>query len=257
MTTFQNVYTTLKASYKKEDCIIITDSNIASLYPEICAYYNTIIISPGEGQKTLQTIEALATQLLQLGAYRKTALIGMGGGVITDMTGYLAASYMRGVSCGFIPTTLLGMVDAAIGGKNGVNVGMHKNILGTIRQPSFIHFDTSFLNTLPHAEWSNGFAEIIKYACVFDKGLFDELSSHDIDFYKNDNNALQQLITKCIGWKNKIVLEDENENGSRKLLNFGHTAGHAFEKLYNLPHGQAIAIGMVIVMQACGDCKRI
>jgi 3-dehydroquinate synthase len=197
--------------------------------------------------KDLHTIEQLSKQLLGLEATRETLLVGVGGGVITDITGFLAAIYMRGVAFGFVPTTLLGMADAAIGGKNGVNMGMNKNILGTIRQPEFILFDSRFLDTLADDEWSNGFAEIIKYACIFDAELFDELCKNNISYYRDqDNEALDKLIARCVEWKNKTVIADETETGDRKLLNFGHTAAHAIENLYDLSHGKAVGIGMVI-----------
>jgi len=243
---FQSSFGKLKELYNTTQCIIITDEQINSLYNASFKDHKVITIPTGESQKNLQTIAALTDELLSLEATRHTILIGVGGGVITDITGFLAATYMRGVKFGLVPTTLLGMVDAAIGGKNGVNTGLHKNIIGTITQPSFILYDTVFLKTLPIQEWSNGFAEIIKYACIFDKGLFEELEQRDIEYYQNNDNALQTLIERCAAWKNKTVLADEKETGERKLLNFGHTAGHAIEKLYALPHGAAVAIGMII-----------
>jgi len=243
---FQSSFGKLKELYNPTQCIIITDDQINSLYNASFKDHKVIIIPTGESQKNLQTIAALTDELLSLEATRHTILIGVGGGVITDITGFLAATYMRGIKFGLVPTTLLGMVDAAIGGKNGVNTGLHKNIIGTITQPSFILYDTAFLKTLPIQEWSNGFAEIIKYACIFDKGLFEELEQRDIEYYQNNDNALQTLIERCAAWKNKTVLADEKETGERKLLNFGHTAGHAIEKLYALPHGAAVAIGMII-----------
>jgi 3-dehydroquinate synthetase len=165
---------------------------------------------------------------------------------VTDITGFVASVYMRGVPFGFVPTSLLGMVDAAIGGKNGVNLGLHKNLIGNIQQPRFILYDAQFLQTLPEREWSNGFAEVIKYALLFDERMFTELSKKDISYYKENPNALSALIESCVNMKNKIVLADEQETGARKLLNFGHTTGHAFETLYQLPHGYAIGLGMIV-----------
>lgn len=228
------------------NAIVITDENIAYLYPQLLKDHDTIVIPTGEDSKKINTIYDISQQLLRHDATRKSMVIGIGGGVITDITGFIASIFMRGVKFGFIPTTLLAMVDAAIGGKNGVNTGQHKNILGTITQPQFIGFDTHFLNTLSTVEWSNGFAEVIKYACLKDKGTFDELSQNDIGHYQTDATALSQLIKKCVAWKNEIVIADEHETGQRKLLNFGHTAAHAIEKLYNMPHGRAVAIGMMI-----------
>jgi 3-dehydroquinate synthase len=244
---FQSSLDDIWATYDKAHSVIITNEQISRLYGDLFTGIKTIVLPEGEQSKDLHTIGELAKQLLELQATRKTMLIGVGGGVITDITGFIAAVYMRGVPFGFVPTTLLGMVDAAIGGKNGVNSGMHKNILGTITQPSFILYDTKFLDTLPDDEWSNGFAEIIKYACIFDKELFDELGKNNISNYQDhEDDALGKLISRCVDWKNKTVIGDEKENGIRKLLNFGHTAAHGIENLYDLPHGKAVGIGMVI-----------
>jgi 3-dehydroquinate synthase len=231
---------------KPEQSVVITDSILAALYPEIFSLYRTVIIHPGEEHKTQNVIKTITEHLLEFKAHRKTTLVGIGGGVVTDITGYAASVYMRGIPFGFVPTSLLGMVDAAVGGKNGVNFNLQKNLLGTIQQPSFILYDTSLLSTLPEHEWSNAFAEIIKYACIFDAALFNELSQHNLNYYRENKDALLQLIQRCVEWKNKTVLEDEKESGQRKLLNFGHTVGHAIETLYNLPHGQAIALGMLL-----------
>lgn len=225
--------------------VVITDKHMADLYPGLFKQYTNLVIPAGEDSKSLQTIENLAQRLLLAEATRSTMLVGVGGGVITDITGFLASVYMRGVSFGFVPTTVLAMVDAAIGGKNGVSTGMYKNVLGTITQPGFILYDNSFLDTLPDSEWSNGFAEVIKYACIFDAPLFDELMANDLGTYRQ-GAMLNKLIHRCVNWKNKTVLEDERESGIRKLLNFGHTAGHAIEKLDELPHGEAVGIGMII-----------
>lgn len=228
------------------EVIILTDSNIARLYPELISSYKSVVIDAGEEHKKLKTINIITEELVELEAHREKLLVGIGGGLVTDITGFAASIYMRGISFGFVPTTVLGMVDAAIGGKNGVNFGLHKNMLGTFKQPEFILYDSSFLNTLPDTEWSNGFAEVIKYGCIFDEALFEELGKHELDYYKQNQDALNDVITKCVDWKNKTVLEDETEKGNRKLLNFGHTVGHAVETLYELPHGQAISIGMLI-----------
>lgn len=227
------------------DCIFITDDHIANLYAGLLKDKKTIVINAGEASKQLGVVEHIIEELLKAGAQRNSCIIGLGGGVISDITGFAASIYMRGVAFGFIPTSLLGMVDASIGGKNGVDVGLYKNVAGNFRQPRFILHDNSFLATLPEEEWRNGFAEIIKYACVFDKDMFDDLTQHDVTYYRSNDAALQELIKKCVDLKNKVVLADEKEQHERKLLNFGHTLGHAIENRYALSHGQAISIGMV------------
>jgi len=232
--------------YNAPHTVLVTDATIAALYPQIFEGRKTLVIPAGEDSKHIETITALSDRLLEMEADRGTLLIGVGGGVITDITGFIASVYMRGIRFGFIPTTLLAMVDASIGGKNGVNLGLHKNVIGTIRQPEFILYDTHFLSTLPTAEWSNGFAEIIKYACIFDADMFHELQGNDLPFYRTDTGALDSIINRCVAWKNKTVTKDEQEKGIRKLLNFGHTAGHAIETLYSLPHGHSVSIGMVV-----------
>jgi 3-dehydroquinate synthase len=172
-------------------------------------------------------------------------LIGIGGGMTSDLTGYASSIYMRGMPVGFVPTTLLAQVDASIGGKNGINHGKHKNLLGTIRQPEFILFDYSLPLTMPDDEWHNGFAEIIKYACIMDATLFTYLEENRDKAMQRDVAILEYLVERSVELKTKVVLEDEFENGSRRWLNFGHTLGHAVEKLENIAHGKAVAIGMV------------
>jgi len=161
------------------------------------------------------------------------------------MVGYVAGVYMRGVAVGFVPTTILAMVDASIGGKNGIDVGLYKNMVGLIRQPSFLLYDLDFLKTLPNHQWENGFAEIIKHAAIKDAKMMKELASKNIAHYQKDKKSLAALIEKNVQIKVKVVQQDEFEKGDRKLLNFGHTLGHAIENEHALLHGHAISIGMV------------
>jgi 3-dehydroquinate synthase len=229
--------------------IVITDENIAKLHGNKLADYRVLSFPAGETHKTLATIEQLTGSLLEAGADRRTTLLGIGGGVVTDVTGFLAAAFMRGIPVAFMPTTLLAQVDAALGGKNGVNVGLHKNMLGTVKQPTFIAFDTSWLETLPVEQWRAGFAEIIKYGHIADTRILTTLRNTDVAFFQKHPNKLSELIEGCVDVKNKIVHADEHEHGLRRMLNFGHTAGHAFETLYNLPHGYAVALGMRVAIR--------
>ncbi len=229
----------------KKNAVIVTDENIFSKHRAKFKNWNVITLKPGEQYKIQLTADAIIEQLIEFQADRSTTLIGVGGGVITDLTGYVASIYMRGIRFGFVPTTLLAMVDASIGGKNGVDVGAYKNLVGSIRQPSFLLYDYSFLKTLPEMEWSNGFAEIIKHACIFDNRLFDLLKNYSLDKIKKDKKLLASIVAKNVSLKLAVVKKDEFEKGDRKLLNFGHTLGHALETQYDLTHGQAVALGMV------------
>ena len=231
--------------FSHDNTIIITDENIFTKHKRKFKNRKTIILQPGEQNKIQSTVDSIIRQLIELGADRKTVLVGVGGGVVTDITGYVAGIYMRGISFGFVPTTILAMVDAAIGGKNGIDAGVYKNMVGLIRQPSFILYDYSFLKKLPREEWVNGFAEIIKHASIKDASLFSTLESGSIQYYQKNIEELSSLIIRNVLLKAKVVANDEFETGERKILNFGHTIGHAIENLYGIPHGQAVAIGMV------------
>ena len=224
--------------------IIITDENIFNAHTKRFKGWNTIVLRAGEEFKVQSTVDSVVEQLIAMEADRKTTLIGVGGGVVTDLTGYIASVYMRGIKFGFIPTTVLGMVDASIGGKNGIDVGVYKNLVGIIRQPSFILHDMVFLNSLPQEEWENGFAEIIKHACIKDAAMFSHLENNSLKYYRSKQTAICELVQRNAVIKASVVKRDEFEKGERRLLNFGHTLGHALENQYELSHGQAISIGM-------------
>jgi 3-dehydroquinate synthase len=241
---FDHSIAQLKKIVDPRNAIIVTDENVYGYHQKRLKGWNTVVLKAGEEHKVQSTVDALIENLIEAGADRQTTLVGMGGGVITDLTGYAASVYMRGVPFGFVPTSLLGMVDASIGGKNGIDVGVYKNMVGVIRQPRFLLYDHAFLNTLPQAEWENGFAEIIKHACIKDAAMFRELSSSSFKTYQGKNKAVALLVQRNVMIKTKVVQQDEFEKGDRKLLNFGHTLGHALENQYELSHGQAISIGM-------------
>ncbi|HEX4876072.1 MAG TPA: 3-dehydroquinate synthase [Chitinophagaceae bacterium] len=236
--------------------VLITDENVYSAHPKRFKGWNTIVLKPGEAFKVQSTVDAIIEQLIAMEADRKTTLVGVGGGVITDITGYVASVYMRGLRFGFVPTSVLALVDASVGGKNGIDVGVYKNLVGIIRQPSFILHDMVFLNSLPQAEWENGFAEIIKHACIKDAALFAELENKDLKHFQKHQKSICELIQRNTLLKIKVVQKDEFEKRERRLLNFGHTLGHALETQYELLHGQAISIGMTYAChlseQLCG-----
>jgi 3-dehydroquinate synthase len=206
-----------------------------------------IEIEPGEAQKNIATCVELWEILTDLGADKKSLLIALGGGVLSDLGGFVAATYKRGIDFIAVPTTLLAMVDAAIGGKNGVDLGHLKNQIGVIAVPKMVLIDENYLDTLPQAEMRSGLAEMIKHGLIYDKAyweLFQDLSQLDSDY-------LAVLLERSIEIKNNIVIQDPTEKGLRKALNFGHTLGHAIESYFlentnktTLLHGEAVAIGM-------------
>lgn len=235
---------------------IITDDRIAPLYGEQLQHYlsssglETYLFSfpNGEQHKTRATKELLENQLFEKGLGRDTCVIALGGGVVTDIAGYLSATYCRGVPLVMIPTSLLGMVDASIGGKTGVNVPYGKNMLGCIYQPNKVIIDLSTLKSLPKRELANGIVEMIKHGLIADRKLFEDLEKHSRQLLELDPSLLEKAILTSCRIKKEIVEEDEKERGKRHLLNFGHTIGHALENLtnYSLSHGEAVAIGLVV-----------
>ena len=229
----------------KNNTFIITDEHIFSAQEKKFKGWKTIVIAAGEQHKQPTTVNHIIEQLVQGGADRKSFIVGVGGGVVTDIAGYVAGIYMRGISFAFVPTSILAMVDASVGGKNGVDIGIYKNMVGLIKQPSFLLYDYSFLKTLPQPEWVNGFAEIIKHACIKDAAMFKLLDAHKLVDFQKSKTLLNKLIQRNALLKSKVVQGDEFEQGDRKLLNFGHTLGHAIENNYRLPHGHAVSIGMV------------
>ncbi|RQO31858.1 3-dehydroquinate synthase [Taibaiella sp. KBW10] len=241
---FEASWAHLKDIVEEEEMILLTDSHLFALYPKLFANKKTIVIPAGESAKSFSVLENAVLQLLTLQADRQSFLVGIGGGVVTDFTGFLAGIYKRGIRFGFLPTSILGMVDAAIGGKNGLDIGVFKNMVGLTRQPEFILYDYSFLQTLPREEWINGFAEIIKHAAILSTSLFDHIAAHKLTDFQEKPSLLSALIYKNVMLKVGVVQGDEFEKAERKQLNFGHTLAHAIENEYQLSHGHAVSIGM-------------
>lgn len=243
---FDASFDLLEKLTSKENSIIITDENIFNKNGKKFKSWNTIVLKAGEEFKVQATVDSIIDQMIGYGLDRNSFVVGVGGGVVTDIAGYVASIYMRGVKFGFVPTSILAMVDASIGGKNGIDVGAYKNMVGLIRQPSFLLYDYSLLKSLPKEQWVNGFAEIIKHACIKDAAMFKLLEQHKLTDFQKDKTLLNKLIQRNAMIKAKVVEQDEFEQGDRKLLNFGHTLGHAIENKYQLPHGYAVSIGMVV-----------
>ena len=229
--------------------IIITDDNVNRLYGDKFPKIPVFSLSPGEESKKLEVIEYLAEQLLLAGIDRSGFVLAVGGGVVCDIAGFLASVYMRGIRCGYVSSTLLSQVDASTGGKNGVNLGGTKNIIGTIRQPEFVICDPEMLQTLPEHDYLSGLAELIKTAVIGDKELFDLIEKSFEKIMSRDTDLLAILIAKSVRFKGLVVSEDEKETGLRRILNFGHTFGHAIEMQKGVSHGFAVASGMVLATE--------
>ena len=224
--------------------VIITDDNVNHLYGNRFPEVPVFSLFPGEKSKKLEVIENLAEQLLDAGIDRAGFVLAVGGGVVCDIAGFLASIFMRGIRCGYVSTTLLSQVDASTGGKNGVNLGGTKNILGNIRQPEFVICDPAMLLTLPEQEYLSGLAELIKTAIIGDKELFELIESGFKEIMSRDYDLLTLLVARSVRFKGSVVSEDEKETGLRRILNFGHTFGHAVEMQKAVKHGFAVASGM-------------
>jgi len=226
--------------------IIITDKNVWRHYKNDFPDTEIIKIGSGEKIKNLETVESIYQQLVEIGADRSSYIVGIGGGIVCDIAGFVASTYMRGIRFGFVSSTLLSQVDASTGGKNGVNFCGYKNMVGVFNQPEFVICDQNLLGTLPKDEISCGFAEIVKHAVIKDKKLFEYLEENYKSALCLEEDIIENLIYKSVLIKTAIVNKDEREKGERRKLNFGHTFGHAIEKTARLPHGKSISIGMVL-----------
>lgn len=208
--------------------------------------YTSIVLPAGEDQKSLLVVENVVQQLVNLGADRGSFLLGVGGGVICDITGFVASVFMRGIPFAFAPTTLLAQVDASIGGKNGVNSGSFKNLIGVFNQPEFVLIDTGFVYSLSDEEFANGMAEVIKHCAIHNPGEFGWLVSYMDRILQRDPEYVERTVLQSVYIKTLIVQSDPLEKGDRRFLNYGHTYGHAIEKHYGIAHGRAVSLGIVL-----------
>lgn len=234
--------------------IIVTDSNVSALHGErvlsilrgMDMKVDLVDFPAGEASKTMDTCLDLAKRLMALGVDRTSALIALGGGVVGDMTGFLASIFMRGIPYIQVPTTLLAQVDSSIGGKTGVDLTAGKNLLGTFSQPKGVFIDLAFLDTLPPEEFQNGLAEIVKYGVIEDPMLLQMVEAETDRIRNRNQDVLLKIITASCRIKRDIIEIDETEQGLRRILNFGHTIGHAVEAEsgYAVSHGQGVAMGM-------------
>lgn len=239
---FQNVSKYLPPSRT----VVITDNNVWHHYQGEIPDVEVIRIETGEEIKTLETVENIYKMLLELQADRSTFILGIGGGVVCDITGFVASTFLRGLRFGFVSTSLLSQVDASVGGKNGVNLAGFKNMIGIFNQPEFVICDMSLLKTLADKEISCGMAEIAKHAVIADINLISFLEQNFAKSLDLDAEVIEKLVYDSVVIKAGVVNADEREQGERRKLNFGHTFGHAIEKLSDFTHGESVAAGMVI-----------
>ena len=237
-----------------KNVMVVTDDNVAKFYLNIVkaslanqgfTVFEKVFPS-GEKSKTPETYLDIVDALGKNGFLREDTVVALGGGVVGDMAGFAAATYMRGVNLVHVPTSLLAMIDSSIGGKVGVDLPYGKNLLGAFYQPKLVLIDVAALETLPEAEWQNGLGEGLKYALLDGGRLFEIVNKNAV------KENLEEFVALCAGYKAKIVEQDEKESGLRRLLNLGHTLGHAIEKKseFEIPHGEAVKYGLKFILQA-------
>jgi 3-dehydroquinate synthase len=244
----------LGESFPTHSVFLITDSNLVDIYANAACknlrdhpgFCDILVFPAGEQNKSRTQKERLEDLLLLQKAGRDSVIVAIGGGVTGDLAGYVAATLHRGVPLIHLPTSLLAQVDSSIGGKVGINHPAGKNLIGAFYQPQAVFCDVDFLRSLPEEEFVNGMAEVIKYAVILDDQLWDLLEDNNARILQHDPETLEEVIVRCAQWKIKVVEADEKESGYRSILNFGHTVGHALEKLsgYRIKHGFAVAAGM-------------
>ena len=244
----------LRKSRLGQRYVIITDSHLERQGESLQAAFRRrgltcdfISFPAGEGSKSRRVRDEIEDGIIRLGAGRDTALVALGGGVVGDLVGFVAATFKRGVPYVQVPTTLIGMVDSSIGGKTGINHPAGKNLIGAFHQPSAVYIDVDYLKTLPDRHYASGLAEVIKYGVIADRALFASLETHLDRILSREPDLMSRVIEACCLIKAKVVMDDPRESSRRKILNFGHTIGHAIETLsgFRLAHGEAVAIGMV------------
>jgi 3-dehydroquinate synthase len=245
----------INKNHKMGHYVMITDDCVGRLYgqkllaglKDVGLNVDLIEFPAGEASKNINTALDIAGKLLKLGSDRETCLIALGGGVVGDIVGFIASVFMRSIPYIQIPTTLIAQVDSSVGGKTAIDLPHGKNLLGTFYQPSAVFADLSFLETLPEKEFNNGLAEIIKYGVIEDEKMFHTLEDHMDAIKLKDSALLLKLVENCCRIKKSIVEIDEKEQGLRRILNFGHTLGHALEALsqYTITHGEGVAMGMI------------
>ena len=253
---FKQLSSLLDSISEHTNFVIITDKNVYHHHEKLIKQqfqnyqYNIIVCPDGEKAKSFDNLEKIYSDLIKFSCDRSSYLVAFGGGMIGDITGFIAATFMRGIRYINIPTTLLSMVDSSIGGKTGINLPHGKNLVGSIYHPEKIIIDPELLRTLPTREYHSGMAEVIKYGLILDEKLFIKLENYMAELISTSENSkcLNDIIMNCIELKIKIVKQDERDSGIRNILNFGHTIGHALESFLGydyIRHGEAVAYGML------------
>jgi 3-dehydroquinate synthase len=240
----------------RDHAVVVSDENVARLYLDdvreqfgkCFRRVDTIVVPPGEPTKSVKQADAIWNQLCQLESDRKSTIVALGGGVVGDLAGFVAATFARGINLVQIPTSLLAQVDSSVGGKVGINLPAAKNMVGAFWQPVLVMIDPAVLKTLPEREFRSGLAEVVKYGVILDADFFDQLEREVAPIQQREPAVMAQIIQRCCELKSKIVNEDETEqSGRRAILNYGHTFGHAIESTFGygtFTHGEAISIGM-------------
>jgi 3-dehydroquinate synthase len=254
-TSFEELGKTILSLRTGKKAIIVTDENVDKNYSEIClnelqqngfeVYKH--VLSPGEQYKTLETVNGIYQKLVEYKFDRSSLVVALGGGVVGDIAGFTAATYMRGINFVQIPTTLLSQADSSIGGKTGVDFNGHKNIIGAFYQPRLVFMNVNTIKTLPRREISAGLAEVIKHGLIMDEEYCDYISYNASKIFSFDENVLQFLAKRNCSIKGHVVEVDEKEDDLRAILNFGHTIGHAIETIqkFELLHGECVSLGIV------------
>lgn len=252
----QNIGCEIKKIYSNKKIVIITDNNVEFLYGSKIEnslkkedfVIKKVIIEPGEKSKSFETLQWVCEEILEFGLARGDLIIAFGGGVVGDLGGFAASILLRGIAFVQIPTTLLAQIDSSVGGKVAINSANGKNLIGSFYQPEAVFIDPDFLSTLSERVFNDGMAEVIKCAAIKDENLFYKLLEYDtVEVLMNN---IEELIYTCCNIKRNVVQVDEKDLGERMLLNFGHTIGHAIEKIFNyetFTHGEAVAMGMIAV----------
>lgn len=251
-----NNLTTFLAQKKYSKIVIITDENVYNIYQEylnevLKNNYELVVVKAQEQSKSFAVLEDVCEKILQLNIDRNSVLIAFGGGVVGDLTGFVASILLRGIDFIQVPTTLLAMVDSSVGGKTAINAKAGKNLIGSFYQPKLVVCELNFLASLPKRELTAGYAEVVKYGLIYDQNFYNYLQKNYLRFFNQEQDVLLEVVKKCCEIKALIVSADEKESsGLRAILNFGHTFGHLFEAELNysnaMLHGEAVAIGMMM-----------